>query len=592
VTRDFDIPLKDPSEMEYTLRGLHLRRNDSVKTRMSKFSCFVSRHCRRQHVATITPYGFRNPTTGWPDLMPNICDLRHPQNMIDGCVHRVGREMLVPSRLDNEEAREYYEFTLAFVRKFVGKLADSELMSLEEALEESSYSNTRIEQLKRAELEKYDVTSKNKNPFETVMQAQAFSKAESFNEPKVNRIINSYSDSSKILLYAIIKSMEKKICKCGFFIKGTDPRTWNDLLFNMFGDSPVIENDFSSFESHHVGVFAEAMKDSVSYILSGLSVSPMLRDMIMTMLEGVNKMTFKYITVYCENRLMSGALWTSCLNGLLNLSIMQYLYTKSERGLSQKLIKATNFKCLVEGDDGIMTAFKVPKKSIDNLGINCDMDVVQNYTEASFCGITGNLMAKHIVTDPRRILRNFFVMEDKYKNCGDNKVKSLLRSKALSYKYCYPHLPIVGKMCDRILFITRGFQITLHDSQKYDIIKRATDMKVWQVPSEPTSEDRLLVSEKYGIDLHLQRELEDLMDKDWLEWNVDLSCLSGAAIDIKHMSKSLKDASDNDQKQISICNQVDDVVHTRFTTHGLSLATGSSILKNRFARQYMKVRWE
>jgi hypothetical protein len=288
------------------------------------------------------------------------------------------------------------------------------------------------------------------------------------------------------------------------------------MMSEFFGDQAVMETDFSSFEAHHRGVFSRVMTKAVRHVLGAYGEIEAVK-IITDLMTCRNVIEFKGVTCKIDERLMSGALWTSSTNGLLNLMIMSYLVERTVRrdDSPEELADLKNFREKVEGDDGLCVDVGVPQELINGLGIVLKFKTFPHYSLASFCGVNCSEVTKNIVADPNKVFRKFFVLPTRYKYMKESKRKALLRAKALSYKYNYTHTPIIGAMCDWVLRRTSGVDtrgVDKRDMSWMENMMAPHDKSIWREKSNPCSLDRLHFEDTTGIPPQLQRFYEECFE--------------------------------------------------------------------------------
>lgn len=392
---------------------------------------------------------------GKPLNVPFIPSISDPANMVAACMHRFGCDMPVAQR---DTMREFVDYSRGVVLRYVNRIADSDVREFNAWLDGVGYSASRREYLRNLRNYMTEISSK-------VLVAKGFIKHESYKVPKNPRAILSYSDDSKVLLGPLINAMDK----CQFkslskmFVKGTDPADWPKRLRDTFGYQAVNCTDFTSFEAHHRDDFSYIIYFWMAHILRDVQGASVLRAMIKALVLGRNEIVFKHIRVEVDRRLMSGALWTSSANGMLNMLIMSYLTLKVKFPdapiglLIEKL--GTDFTGLFEGDDGITEYVNIPSSLIDSLGLKLKIERQSSFEEAGFCSIYCDGRSLATIRDPMKTIQNFFILPPEFENSSRSKVLSYLRAKAMSLKYLYPNAPVVGPMMDWVLRRTRSHDV-------------------------------------------------------------------------------------------------------------------------------------
>jgi len=448
----------------------------------------------------------RFPLAAYVPSMISTC------NMKAAAMNRVGCAMPGDSNYDGVETAD--EETVSdfrnYVRSFIQKKlprCDRAMLSRQEWLDQASYPAGRKKQLQKLLEGLKQLEPKH-------FRCKSFLKWESYLKPKHPRGIYSYSDELKLFLAPLAQCWDKTLFQLKWFIKGTIPREWPAMLHELFGESEVDETDFTAFESHHRGVFAQLLAEAVEHVLSPLH-DPHV-GIITDLIKGRNVIEFKSLKVEVDERLMSGALWTSSANGFMNLMIMSYLTGKTmfPNSTAEERVDLidTHFIGRVEGDDGICLSRGIEQSLIDRMGIRLKFETKPDYGRANFCGITCPIGSSTISADPNKIFRKFFLLPSKYMNFRSTKQLSLLRAKAMSYKYNYGDTPVIGAMCDWVLTRTRGFNVTDFTQElnwwEQETMRRVqlSGMKAVLQKASPSTIDRLQMQECFGIS-EAQQEL-------------------------------------------------------------------------------------
>lgn len=430
-----------------------------------------------------------------------------PMDEMAAVIHRVGRKM--PTG-DRDVRRDFVIFSKALIERKFEPLRSDEVLSFEEWALVSSYSKKDLDHLR-------EIKRRNLPVKLSGFDLNTFIKFEPYIEdPKNPRLINAYSFDLTAHLGPLIHSVDKKTFKSGDFVKGTNPRDWPDMLHDLLGDGPVIGTDFSSFEAHHQEEFAEVTHHWMMHMIRDCGIPPVVKRAISKMMKGEKHMRTRYMEFFLQERLMSGALWTSSANGVLNLCIMHYLLGRTKYPDMDPVELASRsqeyFVGKVEGDDGICKDLGLDDSLIAKLGIDLKMDRYEHFTDASFCGIVCPRGTKDIITNPRKVLLDFFVLPIKYLSFSEVKQRTFLRGKALSYYFNYKNCPIVGPLMWHVLHCTRGLNLgsvsTELDYYKRNLVAQCLRERFYQNPPEVRMETRLLVESKFDFPVAWQLSFE------------------------------------------------------------------------------------
>jgi hypothetical protein len=459
-------------------------------------------------VAFFPSWSFLDPLQKIPFLIPFVPDREDVVNQMLAATHRFGCK--VP-RGDGVQMKDFVRYAKAFIRKFFIPLAAEEIPTVRQWLDESNYSLRRKRYLLRI-YEKATVLNAK------IVRADAFIKNEGYDIPKAPRAINSPSDLSKVLLGPLMHAIDKKIFALKWFVKGSDPHMWPDRMWELFGNSRVFETDFKSMEAHHQGIYAEILHYWIMHMVRRCGLANCFKRLVSRMVRGTNESVFSKIKTSIPERLMSGAMWTSSANGVLNLLLMSYMTLRTRDRISapEDLVCIVDqVKCLVEGDDGIMQDIGMDMSLIKKLGVMLTIDSRSNFSEAHFCGVICDQNERKVLYDPLKFVRNFFCFPVKYVNARDNKNWCLARAKALSYLYNFSSSPVVGPFCHHMCELTRGYDVVSVlseiDSFKVPYVLSALRQKIWKQAPVISSTSREIVALRFGVSVSRQQELESIL---------------------------------------------------------------------------------
>lgn len=280
------------------------------------------------------------------------------------------------------------------------------------------------------------------------------------------RLICSPSEEQKAYVGRFIAAFEKAItAHKAFIVKHGDPRELPSKLKEIFRDLPVMETDYSSMEAH----FAELIAALLSYALHHMFRK--LRDRVLhqvleTMARGRNHLDSKYFAASIDERLMSGIMYTSVANGLLNIVLMSYVIFKSRPDLYGSDPKAAakllfdNFPGVVEGDDGMTIDLGQDNEIFTRLGVCCKPQKHSKFYEANFCSINCPEHCDTPITDPRKVISKLSILLSKHSSRKKGAQLQMVRAMAMSYYYMYRDVPVVGTLCHEILRRTKHVNIT------------------------------------------------------------------------------------------------------------------------------------
>jgi hypothetical protein len=427
--------------------------------------------------------------------------------------------------------KDFVQYCHAFV--LYNLTATREPALFEDWLLKSNYSLSRQQHMR-------DLRTRFTTALRQMHVCKSFIKSEPYLEPKNPRIINSPSDLYKSLMGPIVAKADKCLFASKWFVKGSDPKTWPERLLNLFGTRSVFETDFSSMEIHHHAHLAEPFRFWMCHYTRINGFANSLRRAISRLYQGeqyLNFKTKKYAIQACvSDVLMSGALWTSSANGLLNLCLLSYLCARSKcpDALPQWLAQNIDslFTGLVEGDDGICEAFPLNEQLILGLGlqfqdgnISLKLKSHKSYTDASFCGITCDENGQ-LIKEPIGVLRKFFQLPMKLVKARRAKMLFYLRCKALSYSWLYHDVPIIGELAYSICKLTSGINGKIPSEMNFctDSIVKASTSRAMYTPPRVANSARMLVESKYRVPCEYQLQIEQSIRNGPGTWGYLVPC--------------------------------------------------------------------
>lgn len=450
-----------------------------------------------------------------PDLVAFVPSRNSPINEVAAIMHRVGRQM--PKIGANKRFVEYYKLV---VRKFFPQICDADVPSLEEHLQR--YNKNRA---------KYFHDLNDNLVVVEAADADGMLKDEGYDCPKVPRAIIHPSDVHQTVLMSIQNAVDHAVFSLPWFVKGRNPRDWPRLLLDLFGSNPVIESDYRCMEAHHRGLYSEVLNFWVMHVIRNLNITNHFRRLFSRIVKGTNSIRMKYIKAQLKERLLSGSMWTSSANSVLNFLLMSFMSLESKYShlsVQDMVDHLHEFRGVFEGDDGLTADTGFDVCDFPDLGLDMKFERRENFGKAHFCQIVCDLDTLCVVPDPVRVLRNFFILPVKYLHSKKSTHESLLRAKALSYKYLFNNTPIVGALCQMQCDRTRGYDVTgvlsEINQQKRDFVVLANQEKLWTQTPKVEQSTRQVVEEIFGIPINLQHEIEAKLQKGDL--NIDLSVFS------------------------------------------------------------------
>lgn len=162
--------------------------------------------------------------------------------------------------------------------------------------------------------------------------------------------------------------------------------------------------------------------------------------LVKSLVLGENVSCFTNIRTNINQRLMSGAMWTTLQNTLLNLIIMSYLKFRSTGNRNFDL---TSDDIMVEGDDGIMRSFGWKENVIRRLGLDLKIERHKHFSTASFCG---RVLTEEgtCLTEPNKFFEKLQWFDSKQCALKEKNKLALLKYKCMSAYEEFRLCPVIG----------------------------------------------------------------------------------------------------------------------------------------------------
>jgi len=327
-------------------------------------------------------------------------------------------------------------------------------------------------------------------------------------EYKYPRLINGAHDVYKCRVGPMFRRMEQEVfAKVPFFVKKIPVEKRMEYIYNLLYRPGAVyyQSDHESYET----CFTRAMMDSVEFELYRFLApddkdgKQFLKD-IELLLE-TNQCDSTLLSVWILATRMSGEQNTSLGNGFSNYVFLKFAAMKAGRKLT----------ACVEGDDGAAsTNGTIPQEVFDSMGLKIKLVEFPCLGDMSFCGLLQDDISRQNITDPLKILARFGWSSRKYVGSGQRTKNALIVAKALSYAWCYPHLPVVRPFCDYMLRTcpSNHFDIVrvINGLDHYQRVEymRAFDNRFTLPIYAPHVETRNMVDRLYGITVAQQLACE------------------------------------------------------------------------------------
>lgn len=424
-----------------------------------------------------------------------------------------------PPKPDQALLEELSSFVGDYCRRYIKPLSADVDVSFEAWLAKTPYPKWRKNQLQKV----YNAMCEKPLDMKEVSKINSFMKKETYSEYKYPRGINSRCDEFKCLFGPWIRCIEEEIYKLPEFIKHIPVKNRAQYVTD-FVEAPghcYVATDYSQYESHFTKQIMEAI-EFVVYRHMTQNIETSQFEKCLKVLTGINKCNYRTFVVQLLATRMSGEMNTSLGNGVSNFFVTKFVMWK--RGYTMEEIRT-----VVEGDDGLTRARRDNLPTADDfakLGFTIKIEVFDQISDASFCGLIFDPDDKQVVTDPKDVLINFYWLDAlKYGKASSKKILGLMRCKALSALYQYPGCPVVKAMAKHMLKMTEHVKVRFAFVNMYE---RELDLEVREalLNSDFSTTDevdrlmalpigmgtRLLVERKYGLNVSLQKRLEDYFE--------------------------------------------------------------------------------
>jgi hypothetical protein len=462
---------------------------------------------KRDHYNNSRPVLSANLPLCFTGATPPRPDPGHVPSVVAGIVKRFGYK---PPPLSRVMKRRFVRFVSLWLKRNISPLTDSDIPTLEEWLERTSYSLSRkVELTEVARLWLLDPCVK---LFHLV---KSFIKDETYTEYKFPRAINSRVDSAKCYFGPIVQAVSDRLFSLPWFIKTVPvtqrPMVLRDTLLSLTDDEDYTFTDYTAFEAHFLKEVMDMTQVLLFKHMLSTSNNQEWLDNYVRIMTGDNKLQFKDVSCTVNATRMSGEMDTSLSNGFSNL--MLFLFMANERG-------ASSVKGFVEGDDGI---FKVSpatatptQEDFKSLGFTIKIGHTKELSKASFCGQVYDMDDLIVITDIREAVARLGWTNKRYVKARRSVLMQLLRARGYSYAYQYNGCPVLSKLGRRILELTAGVTISQNiwnDMGWWERIKLQEMIKNG-LPEErePGSATRSLVSELFHVSLEEQLQIEESIE--------------------------------------------------------------------------------
>jgi hypothetical protein len=349
-------------------------------------------------------------------------------------------------------------------------------------------------------------------------RVKSFVKDECYPTFKHARGINSRADEFKTVVGPLFQLISDELFKLPYFIKKIPIHQRPDYILTMLEKVGewYMTTDYTSFEAHFD---PEMMKDCefqlYHYMTKFLPEGRKFMGLLYRVLAGKNQIQFKHFSLEIKGKRMSGEMCTSLGNGFSNLMFMLYLCHEN----GNKHVKG-----VIEGDDGLFTMCGSPPDpaQFSKFGLNIKIINFADINHASFCGMVFDAKDRTNVTDPIAELVSFGWTTHRYARSSRKVHMHLIRAKALSMAYQYPACPILTKLSNKMLLLTKSYDVqqfvgrrgtsvfSLYEQEIFSQALRYLERN--KLNLEPGYNTRLLVEQLYNVPVEDQLAIEKYID--------------------------------------------------------------------------------
>lgn len=448
-------------------------------------------------------------------IAPTHPDHDSPFDYAAGIFQRFGRMTPYRSQKVYQELMKFTDEMLDhWELKYGLTRLEPEDMDVHKWIDSINHCQSRKDQLHKAADEDFD-------PLKDI-DVSMFIKDEFYEDQyKYPRLICSRNDKTKCRLGPMFSRIEKAFFKLPMMIKKIAVDERAAYIFNYLYKPGYyyFSTDYSAYETHFVKLMMVAVEFRLYQRLAPKDEhgTQFLKDL--NFLLGTNHCKNKLIDAWIKATRMSGENCTSLGNGFSNVIFTKFACRKA--GCKAKLV--------AEGDDGVTRVNKkIDPKIFRELGLIVKYNEEKEISEASFCGLISDELAKQDVSNPLKILAKFGWSNRKYVGCSLDTKYSLAVAKALSYLYQYPHLPVVRPFMNYILRVTpyKNYKVLKYinslDQYTRELYLKAFDRRHSAPDYKPEIATRTLVEKLYGISVKQQLEAETYLDSLQSYGEVDL----------------------------------------------------------------------
>lgn len=494
----------------------------TIKDRPDLTVCSISKNARSYDPDRRPPMAKNN----FPHIraIPPKPDTTHPWSQMDGVAKRMA---FLPPKYNRRLRRKF--------RKFVRRWCQLNLEPIEASmnfdallrevivnwLSQTNYPDWRKEEILRASADyNFDHFWDFYKGYHKKSRIKLFTKEEFYSEYKQHRGIWAREDCFKAIAGPLIREIEKRLFRLPYFIKKIPkherPNYIDELLRS--DDLKYQGTDFTSFESLFVtDMMQDCEFELYKHMTSHNPAARLVARLIMRVTAMDNLVASKYYKIKVRAKRMSGEMNTSLCNGFSNLMFLLFA------------VHIYNIKYtgpVVEGDDALIGLSQlIPPQYYVDMGLNVKMEMHDDLSEASFCGIIYHPDDMANIREPFEPLATTTWVTSKYAYCNQKKYYELLRAKALSLMFEYPGCPIIYNYGKKLFDLLHDYEVKI-DSRAYSKFNLERMQNAYNAYVEnrlPFKEvgrsTRLLMEKKFNVSVPqqilIEQEIENMTLESW-----------------------------------------------------------------------------
>lgn len=446
------------------------------------------------------------------NVKPYTVNFTNPGTYIRGFIKRLGEDSYDP--INNELLTEFASFASSIIKQY--QPIDHYEVSHE--FLDSAWLNNAPYNLSQKSNFHFRLDHFLEGKRRGLYVCKSFIKREFYEDIKEPRLINSRSDMFKAVVAPFIKKIEENVYDQHFIKHKTKQEIYERLMNIQKEFIRVFETDYSSFERSFSPELLNAVE--LKFFKHMLSNNKDVYNIIKKAYKRDNVLISKFWRVNLAGRRMSGEMWTSLCNGLMNSLLIRFICYKSN---------VHHYDYVVEGDDGFIGAdgslnFEIVAK----LGFDLKLEQGQHVNDLSFCGL--NMGPHGLYPDFHRHIKKLGLSHDfSLLHSVQNKSKKaykksreLIRAKALSHLASSPPMPILTPLCRKIVQLTNHYRINAEQvrlnlswrEQGYlsrETLHYTIDKANMQFNSDIDRETRLYFAHRFKMPPEQQLQYENLI---------------------------------------------------------------------------------